>query len=143
MKKILIPALALTLYMTLTSSSCKHDDDNLNVTPSTNNTQVAGGQWRISYYYDKTKEETSDYSGNTFEFNSNNTISVNRNGQTISGTWNQVSDDGKQKMVLTFNTTDEKVLELADDWVIDSKTDSEIKLSGDSKTGTETLHFVK
>jgi hypothetical protein len=87
--------------------------------------------------------ETSDYSGNTFEFNSNNTITVNRNGQTISGTWSQISDDGKQKMVLTFNTTDEKVLELADDWVIDSKTDSQIKLSGDSKSGTETLHFVK
>lgn len=142
MKKLIVPIAALMLFTTLTSSSCDKNDDSKNITPSSS-TSVASGKWRIGYYYDKTKEETSDYSGNTFEFNSNNTITVIRNGQTISGTWNQISDDGKQKMVLTFNTTDEKVLELADDWVIDSKTDNEIKLSGDSKSGTETLHFVK
>lgn len=142
MKKLIAPIAALILFTTLTSSSCDKNDDSNNITPSSS-TSVASGKWRVSYYYDKTKEETSDYSGNTFEFNSNNTISVSRNGQTISGTWSQISDDGKQKMVLVFNTTDEKILELADDWVIDSKTDSEIKLSGDSKNGTETLHFVK
>jgi hypothetical protein len=118
-----------------------------NVTPGNSNNSLSGtvtsGKWTISYFYDNDKEETSDYSGYSFEFNTDKTLTATRNGITTSGTWNEATDDGLPRLVIMLNTTDNKLTELNDDWVIESKTDTQIKLKDDNPDRNEQLHFSK
>lgn len=141
MKRVLFSAGALMIYLTCSSSGCKHDDNSA-VTPSntTTTTPTTTGKWKVSYYFDK-KDETSDYSGYVFEFNSDRTMTAGNNGVNTTGTWGERTDDGKQKFTIALNSTDSKLLELNDDWVIESKTDAEIKLKDDNNS--EQLQFKK
>lgn len=118
-----------------------------NVTPGNSNNSLSGtvtsGKWTISYFYDNDKEETSDYSGYSFEFNTDKTLTATRSGITTNGTWNEATDDGLPRLVIMLNTTDNKLTELNDDWVIESKTETQIKLKDDNPDRNEQLHFNK
>lgn len=152
MKRVLFSVFGLMIYIACTSSGCKHDG-NSTVTPTnSNNTTGTGtgtvnnntpaGKWVVSYYFDK-KDETPDYAGYTFEFNTDKTITVSKAGVNTAGIWNQGTDDGKQKFTIAINTTDNKLLELNEDWVIEKKTDTEIDLKDDNSEHNEQLHFTK
>lgn len=127
-------------------SACKTEDNNVNPSSGGNNNSgvlVTGVNWRVSYFYDNDKDETSDFSGYTFEFRSDNTLVANNGSNTISGTWNETVDDNLPRLVMQLNTTNDKLDELNDDWVIESKTASEIKLKDDNPDRNEQLHFTK
>lgn len=124
-------------------NGCKKDDNNNNGIGNSTGGIVTTGQWRVSYFFDKDKEETSDYNGYVFEFKSGGGMTATRNGQTTSGNWSEGTDDGKPRFNIQLNTTDDKLSELNDDWVVDSKTDKELKLSDDNDTHTEQLHFTR
>ncbi|MBW7912612.1 MAG: hypothetical protein H3C54_02660 [Taibaiella sp.] len=142
MKRILWAPVLLTVL----STGCRNKA-NTNVTPGGSNNSisetVASGKWSVSYFYDKDKEETSDYSGYSFEFKTDKTLSATRSGTTTTGTWNETTDDGLPRLVIMLNTTDDKLTELNDDWVIESKTDTQIKLKDDNPDRNEQLHFNK
>ncbi|PLW91882.1 MAG: hypothetical protein C0592_13630 [Marinilabiliales bacterium] len=116
-------------------SSCKDDS-----TQVSNN--IVNGDWRITYYYDKDKDETSDYAGMTFTFNDNGDVAVVSGTLNYSGTWSTGNDDSKEKFYLTFSSP-ALLIEISDDWVIDSQSNSKIELSDDSDNGTELLTFEK
>jgi hypothetical protein len=142
MKRILLaPALLAVLAM-----GCQNKT-NTNVTPGNNSSSVSGivtsGKWTVSYFYDNDKDETSDYSGYTFGFNDDKTLSATRSSTTTTGTWGELTDDGMPRLVITLNTTDDKLVELNDDWVIESKTDTQIKLKDDNPDRNEQLHFTR
>lgn len=142
MKKLLwAPALLAVL-----ATGCQNKT-NTSVTPGGNSNSVSGtvtsGKWTISYFFDNDKEETSDYSGYSFEFKTDKTLSATRSGTTTTGTWSEITDDGLLRLVIMLNTTDDKLTELNDDWVIESKTDSQIKLKDDNPDRNEQLHFNK
>lgn len=127
-------------------SACKTEDNNVNPSSGGNNNSgvlVTGVNWRVSYFYDNDKDETSDFSGYTFEFRSDNTLVANNGSNTISGTWNETVDDNLPRLVIQLNTTNDKLDELNDDWVVESKTASEIKLKDDNPDRNEQLHFIK
>ena len=142
MKKILWAPVLLAVL----STGCRNKA-NTSVTPGGNGNSVSGtvtsGKWTISYFYDNDKEETSDYSGYSFEFKTDKTLSTTRSGTTTTGTWNETTDDGLPRLVIMLNTTDDKLTELNDDWVIESKTDTQIKLKDDNPDRNEQLHFNK
>ena len=133
----LIAALAILIS---TFASCKKEDKS-KVSP-VGGTAI-GGDWRVSYFYDNDKDETSDYNGYVFRFNSNGSMTATRSGQTTNGSWNETSDDGFKKFIISLNTSDDKLTELNDDWVLESKTSTEIKLKDDNPARNEQLHFVK
>ncbi|HEY9178064.1 MAG TPA: hypothetical protein VIN07_10250 [Flavipsychrobacter sp.] len=142
MKKILwAPVL-----MAILATGCQNKTST-NVTPGGNNNSTSGivtsGKWQVSYFYDNDKDETTDYSGYTFEFNSDKTLVATRNSTSTSGTWNETTDDGLPRLVIALNTADEKLKELNDDWVVESKTDNQIKLKDDNPDRNEQLHFNK
>ncbi len=141
MKRILLAP----VFLVVMTAGCQNKTGT-NITPGSN-TSVSGtvttGKWVVSYFYDNDKEETSDYNGYTFEFKNDNTLTATRNSGTITGTWNEVSDDGFQKMVIALNTTDDKLKELNDDWVIESRNDTQVKLKDDNPARNEQLHFSK
>lgn len=127
-------------------SACKTEDNNVNPSGGGNNNSgvlVTGVNWRVSYFYDNDKDETSDFSGYTFEFRSDNTLVANNGSNTTSGTWNEIVDDNLPRLVIQLNTTNDKLDELNDDWVVESKTASEIKLKDDNPDRNEQLHFTK
>lgn len=127
-------------------SACKTEDNNVNPSGGGNNNSgvlVTGVNWRVSYFYDNDKDETSDFSGYTFEFRSDNTLVANNGSNAISGTWNETVDDNLPRLVIQLNTTNDKLDELNDDWVVESKTASEIKLKDDNPDRNEQLHFTK
>ena len=139
-KLFIIPAMIGVLAI----NSCTNKTSTT-TNPSGNTTTpvVNNGKWTVSYYYDKDKDETSDYAGYVFEFKTDKTISVARNSQTFSGTWSEGTDDGLAKFNIVFATTDNTLNELSDDWGIESKTDIQLKLKDDNPDRNEQLHFSK
>ena len=108
MKKMILMPLILAVLAT----SCQNKSNN-NVSPDdkgNNNGSVSGtvtsGTWRVSYFYDNDKEETSDYNGYSFSFKSDKTLTATRSSVTITGTWNETTDDGLPRLVINLNTAD-------------------------------------
>ncbi|MBN2729651.1 MAG: hypothetical protein JXR53_10545 [Bacteroidales bacterium] len=117
-------------------ASCKKDDS---VKVSNN---IVDGNWKISYYYDKDHDETSSYADMSFTFNDNGNVIVASGTSSYSGTWSTGNDDSKEKFYITFSSPT-SLVEISDDWIIDSQSKSIIELSDDSDNGTELLTFEK
>ena len=133
--KFIVLALALSAFGACTNSA----DDS---TPS-GDTVLANneGSWRVSYYFDKDKDETNDFAGFTFTFRSNGVLEATRNDATTSGTWKVIRDDGVQKLVINTGTTAKPLSDLTDDWVIVEETTTRIRLKDDNSEHVEELHF--
>jgi len=133
----------MSVLLALIAGGCQ-TKDNTNVNPAGNTSAVVtSGKWTVSYFYDNDKDETSDYNGYSFELKNDNTITATKNSVTTSGTWSETSGDGMQKLVIALNTTDKDLSELNDDWVIETKTDNQLKLKDDNPDRNEQLHFSK
>ncbi|MFC4739614.1 hypothetical protein ACFO3U_06365 [Flavobacterium ponti] len=103
---------------------------------------ITNGTWYISYYFDDV-DETSNYNGYNFTFNSNGTSIAIKNSTSINGTWSNYIDSGQEKLELVFDglTLDE----LEDDWRIIEFSSNIIKLKDVSggNGGTDYLYFTK
>ncbi|MFC4262979.1 hypothetical protein ACFOWM_08830 [Ferruginibacter yonginensis] len=125
MKSILLTVIS---FCVISLSSCKKDDNSTNITTSAVTATVVTGNWRITYYYDTDHEETNNYSGYSFVFANNNTVTATKTGTTaINGTWNTALDDSKTKLVLSFSSP-ASFVEISDDWHVIERTDTKIRL---------------
>jgi len=126
----------IAIFSVMLFTSCSKD------TPEVVQKNLESGDWKITYYYDKDHEETSDYSGYTFVFNDDGTLSATTSSGTISGSWSTGNDDSQDKLYITFSNPD-NLVEISDDWVIISESANKIELKDDSDNGTELLTFEK
>ncbi|MCO6486937.1 MAG: hypothetical protein J5I98_00900 [Phaeodactylibacter sp.] len=136
--QMMILALLLSAF-----GACNNaNDDN---SPSDSPPVVAGDDsaWRVSYYFDKDKEETSDFAGYRFTFRDDGTLEAVRNGTTVAGTWATTRDDGRQRLVINAGTASRPLESLTDDWVIVEQNASRIRLQDDNDEHLEELHFEK
>lgn len=99
---------------------------------------ITSGSWRVSYFYDD-DDETSNFVGYVFVFNSNNTITITKNGNTYIGTWSFYEDDGE--FVFDIDFDDDTLDELTDDWVLLEFTNSLVQLKDDDNE--EFLNFTR
>jgi hypothetical protein len=130
----LLPALILAIFFTaFQSSSCSKKDDVIVI----NNTPAITGTYRISFYWDK-KDETSDFAGYSFSFNSSGQATATKGSTTAKGTW---SESGS-KFIIDFGT-DVVLSELNDDWQIVEKTATTIKLKEDNPLQDDQVTFIK
>ena len=114
-----IPAILFFALSTL--FACQSSDDSSN--PG-NDVTPAAGQWKITYFFDKT-DETGNYTGYVFEFDSNGSMSAFNGSQTWNGTWATGIDDSANKFVIDFSgTTPSALTELEEDWRIIQITDN-------------------
>jgi hypothetical protein len=132
------------LALTISLASCsKSNDDN----PSnTNNTGQVTGNWKVTYYFDSGKDETSDYNGYTFNFNTGNILEAVTGSATYTGTWTlgEPGDDDNSSNKFVITITGNKAMDdLTDDWKILKMTDTEIWLQDDNLTSAEELRFGK
>jgi len=106
----LLPLLLLTVFL---FPSC--DDHSAG---NNNQAAPAAGAWKVSYFYDK-QDETSYYTGYTFEFGANGSLSASQGNQTWNGTWATGFDDSANKFLIDFSGTIPSILgELEEDWRI-------------------------
>lgn len=102
---------------------------------STLSSIIVDGSWHVSYFFDDT-DETTDYAGYVFTFNTNGTSLAVRNTTSLNGTWSNYMDSGDEKLELIFDglTLDE----LEDDWEVIEFTTTQIRLKdvsgGDGST---------
>lgn len=157
MKTKFIYGLLLMLCFSLMSSTCSSDDD-MN---SNNNaeiiqqieTLVQSDTWIITNYVDSGQDETNTFSGYSFSFGADNTLTATNNSTTITGTWSitdssNSNDDSYSSDDIDFNIfflSPSNFSELSEDWEIVMKTTTKIELihiSG-GNGGTDNLTFEK
>jgi hypothetical protein len=130
---IVLALVMVTIFTTLQSSSCSKKDDVVVI----NNSEPIAGTWRVSFYWDK-KDETADFTGYSFSFNSGAQVIATKGSTTVKGTWSESSS----KFIINFGT-DAVLSELNDDWQIVEKTTSSIKLKDDNPLQDDQLTFIK
>lgn len=105
---------------------------------------VTEGTWKVTHFSERSNNETDDFSGYTFTFQSNGKVLAAKNGVIKEGNWSESA--GSQRLIIDLGVKSDgnKPLgELSDDWVIVSKTDKKINLSDDNATSNELLEFTK
>ena len=152
-------AIFLSLFaVALLTVSCDSNDDPANTLADVNAAELQAtaqqGQWRITYYFDSDKEETSDYAGYVFTFGSDGTVTATNGTIEVAGTWsvtdsNSSDDSPDDSSDVDFNlffTAPPDFEELSDDWDILEYSASRIKLidvsGGDGSTDYLTFEKI-
>jgi len=124
--------LILTMVLVLVACSSSDDSDDTAGGGSSSADQVSqtaqDGTWRVSNYTDDGEDETSDYNGFVFTFNSDGSLVAASSARTLTGTWSvDDSDDSSDDDAGTddddFNiffsvSDDDDFDDLVDDWDI-------------------------
>ena len=144
MKKAVVVMIGMAMFA---FTSCKKDSVK---TIQQVETDMATGTWVITNYNDSGSNETSDYNGYTFQFNSNGTITATNGSNTYSGSWSvsdsNSNDDSQDDVDFNIYFGSPAVLvELNDDWDILSNGSTKLELKDVSGgTGeTDLLTFEK
>ncbi|MFC3879710.1 hypothetical protein ACFOSV_05965 [Algoriphagus namhaensis] len=139
--KNLIYAFVLTFLL----FSCDDEDKDpiLNASEEELVNTVENSVWRISLFIEDGKDETSDYSGITFNFLPAGKIEAFNGGQLMEeGTWKTLRDDGKLEFWITF-TQNEILEEISDDWYVLSMTATKIEMEDDNDQFIDKLTLQK
>ena len=101
------------------------------------------GPWRVSFFFDKDEEETDEFDGLTFQFDSNGVFEAFQNGSLLkAGTWQLALDDGRQKLIIDIEGT-QPLDELNEDWDILEVSSDLIRLEDNRDDNEEELlHFA-
>jgi hypothetical protein len=138
MKTVII---SLVLALTTLLFSCSNSASDVT---STNSQIVSSGNWRVSSFIDSGNDETQDFSGYSFVFNTNGVITATKNSSSQNGTWTIDNSSNKFHIDLGPKTTANHPLgELTDDWKIVSSSNTEIRLTDDNPTSSEFVTFTK
>lgn len=157
MKTINLRPIALcTFLIGLLITSCSSDDDgstnnNAEEIAQIENTAISG-IWRITNLNDSGEDETSDFAGYDFTFNSDGSLVATNGTNTITGTWSVTDDNDDSDSAddiefnILFPVSDTNDFEdLNEDWDIVSISSVRIALIdiGEANEGDEMLTFEK
>ena len=144
MKPSMTPTMLLASFLFFQSCSQSSDDTLPQNQTTTQNATVNTGTWRVTLFTDSGNDETTDFNGYSFEFNSSGAVVATRNGTSKTGTWSLNSSSTKFIIGLGAKTDSNKPLgELTDDWKIISISTTEIRLTDDNPASNEFLTFTK
>ena len=142
----------------LIAVSCDSNDDPADTQADVNAAELQStaqdGQWRITYYFDSDKEETSDYAGFVFTFGADGTVTATNGTIEVTGTWSVTDssssdDDSFDDSDVDFNlffASPPDFEELSDDWDILEYSANRIRLvdvsGGDGSTDYLTFEKI-
>jgi len=143
----------------LVAASCDSNDDPADTQADVDAAELQStaqdGQWRITYYFDSDKEETSDYAGYVFTFGAEGTVLATNGTTEVTGTWSVTDssssdddsfDDSSDVDFNLFFTSPADFEELSDDWDILQYNASRIELidvsGGDGSTDYLTFQKI-
>lgn len=147
----LLPALAI-----LVASCSKNDTTSDPVADlAVKSNIVVQGDWTITQYADSGTDETSDYSGYKFKFNTDGTLVAVSSDTTFTGSWvlglgstksddsgNNSADDKLNKLTISISGN-VAMNHLSHKWLTDKITATEIWLRDDNVASNEILRFGK
>ena len=128
MKKLkLISILSLLLFVSI---GCTDEDDDTNQvsSPTEITSTVADGTWIVTLYKEAEIVQTANYSGYSFTFATDGSLSATNGITTQSGDWSTYIDSGYTKLDLMFDALDGPFEEISEDWNVISKTATKIEL---------------
>jgi hypothetical protein len=138
----------LTLIFTITilvSSCSKNETVDLNSVQLNNN--LKQGSWKVSYFSEKGKDETSNFSGYTLLFAENGVFTFGNSVNTFTGTWSsdhQSDDNSNSSNKLIILITGSKLADdLQDDWIIIEMNENSIQLKDDNVSSDEFLNLTR
>jgi len=125
-----IPILIIAMVIHFSTTGCSKDEKTIgtSITAAQVNTLIVDGTWDVSLYNEAGIDETSDFSGYTFDFNADGSLIVT-GPESKTGTWNSTTDSGKVKIPIAFATeTDGPFESISDDWFVLTATNQKIEL---------------
>ncbi|MBC7849669.1 MAG: hypothetical protein H7Y31_08030 [Chitinophagaceae bacterium] len=133
--KLYLFALAIPLFMI----ACNKNDDN--DPPQSVADAITDGTWRVHYLFNDGTDQSGNYSGYVFKFDTDGSVSAEKAGDNTAGTWSEVLDSGKKKLLITWigGGIPSLLLEIEEDWVVKSKSTTLIQLTYNN----DELHFQK
>ena len=142
--------------LSLLSSTCSHHDDDDGSHDDNRGEiqqvieQAESGIWRVTSFIDSGQDETNDFIGYNFTFQSNGTVIASNDNNTINGTWSITDSSGSSDDDIDFNmffnvSDSNKFEDLNDDWDIVSHSQDVIRLRDVSggNGGIDTLTFER
>lgn len=133
----------LASTLSLMMMSCQNDDGGGLFSGSKSSIEeflTSKNSWRITEFIEDGEDETSDFQGYVFSFETNGNVLVTGNGTNLTGTYKVFKDDGKVELGMTFPAGD-PFDELTDDWYYISRSENNIRFSDDGDvlelTGTK------
>lgn len=149
--------MAILMFACSTDDSNNSNDDNGNSADQVR--QIAqNGTWGVSYFFDSDEDETSNFSGYTFTFGSDGTLTATKGTTTVTGSWSVLDDSSNSSSDDDGNSSDDDDFniffpvpesndfeDLNDDWDIISVTANKIELTDVSggNGGIDFLTFTK
>ena len=124
-KYILFLSVVCTLF--LLACDNKADDNNSVVSVTTVNASVITSTWRITYFFDSNKDETSNFTGYNFTFANGGVLTATKNTTTVTGSWSAGNDNSKTKLIISF-ASPATFAELSEDWEIIEFSPTKIKM---------------
>lgn len=143
MKRSFFGPLLLATVLFLGFTACKKNNSSNSSNNNNTNTTLPTTTWKVTYFYDD-KDETAHFTGYSFDFFTNGSVTATQGAQTINGSWTDGNDDSTTKLYLNFGTAS-PFDELNEDWEILSISDTKIELRHISggNGGTDLLTFEK
>lgn len=102
--------------------------------------KVTQGKWKVNRYRDNGVDETNNYTGYEFQFESNGTVIAAKDENLFSGSWKGEVDGRKTKLHMEFATTS-LLDELSEDWQIMKVNPDSIELE-DVTTGHGGIDYL-
>lgn len=141
MKTKVIQAVLSIIAIASLTVSCKKEDNSPAVSGSSVSTVITSGSWRVSYYHENSDDHTTDFSGYTFTFSSNGTMTAAKSSSTTNGTW-EIDDSNVNEFHMSIGSST-PLNKLTHGWLIISQSSSEIHMKDDNSSHSEELHFTK
>jgi len=146
--------LCLTIAV-IAGMSCDDNDDGP-IVGQFDNSDVASlesaaqnGDWRVSRFVDDGDDETANFNGFVFTFNSDGSILADNATDSFNGSWriefddDDDLDDDDLEFYITFSTPSNELNELTEDWYVIEYSDNRIRLSDDDDDDDEILNFER
>jgi hypothetical protein len=129
--KLMIAAVA---GMMILASCSKNSNDLSNASVQAAAQAVsASGTWKVTSYIDNSDNETAEFNGYSFTFNSNGTIVATAGSVNVNGSWSTSSSSNKFIINLgPKGNTNKPLGELTDDWRVISASSTQIQLKDDN-----------
>ena len=146
MKQIAYSLLLLCTLLVCGSAGCRHEASDIQPATTGNNgiaSNLSSGPRRVSYFISDGDDMSHHLDGYTFVFGSSGILTVNTGISTINGNWQTASEDSKEELIITLSAAADPMLaELAEDWIIQASTASNLELI---KTGghPREVHFAR
>jgi len=125
MKKNRITIVLLVSFISLFISCSKPDNSNTNTATST---ILLQSNWRITYFSENGTDNTSNYNNWKFTFMADANVTIANDLYSIPGNWSTYQDDGRNNLLLYFNTTLSVITALNHDWHIAEKTSTKLRM---------------